>query len=439
MQAIAVGCDYNNKRPFSVDTVNMVWSVVMANSAPADAICVLDFNGHGARFEALSRKYGEQRDVTFIDGDRHLYRRRWNSFEKTFADQNYKYVIIISPPADYDYIVRYVKYHFVGQPTPILPFVSTGRTTPSMLELTMADPTPVIALSFPGAGSNRLMPVFGALMNLFSIEQQYYTAPISNRRYLHHLTDPDGRCDGKVAPDGRMFDADFTHDYFQGIVLNMDYHTWIDIHMALSSHFLGNLPDVKIVYLYRDPRDILTTGCLRAVNDAFVDGFGLGTMDKEETYLRFLDGFDYILPKRDNFQRGVSLAEVVESFRAIQDYDNIHGIRFEDIRYRPHETYRDMLAWLGLDRVSLMPIADDALDGIIQLGTFSHQSNGQYVEGKEDATSLYDDGGPSVNSSMRKGIKGDWKNHFTPKVTERVKRIAGEGLIKIGYEHDLNW
>ncbi|MDP6691471.1 MAG: sulfotransferase domain-containing protein [Alphaproteobacteria bacterium] len=438
MQAIAVGCDYNDKTPYSVDIVNKVWSLVLANSAPGDAICVLDFEGHGARFEALSRSHGEQRDVTFIDGDRQLYRRRWNSLEKTFADQHYKYVIILSHPRDYHYIVRYVNYHFVGEPTPVLPFVSTGGANPTTVELGMADPAPIIGMGFPGAGSDRLMPVFRALMDMYSIEQHYYVSPISNRRYIRRRADPDFRRGGPI-PDGRMFDADVTHDYYQGIISNLDYHTWIDIHVLLSSHFLGQMPDTKVVYLYRDPRDYLTTCCLRAVNDAVENGIGLGSADKEETYLRLLDGFDYILPQRDNFQRGMSLTEIVESFRGIQDYDNIYGIRFEDIRYRPRETYRDMLAWLGLDQVNLVPISDDALDRIIELGTFSHQSKGKYVEGKEDAVSIYNDGSASVNTSMRKGIKGDWKNHFTPRVADRFKEIAGETLIKIGYESDMNW
>ncbi|MDP6875494.1 MAG: sulfotransferase domain-containing protein [Alphaproteobacteria bacterium] len=266
MQAIAVGCDYNDKTPYSVDIVNKVWSLVLANSAPGDAICVLDFEGHGARFEALSRSHGEQRDVTFIDGDRQLYRRRWNSLEKTFADQHYKYVIILSHPRDYHYIVRYVNYHFVGEPTPVLPFVSTGGANPTTVELGMADPAPIIGMGFPGAGSDRLMPVFRALMDMYSIEQHYYVSPISNRRYIRRRADPDFRRGGPI-PDGRMFDADV----------------------------------------------------------------------------------------------------------------------------------------------------------------------------KEDAVSIYNDGSASVNTSMRKGIKGDWKNHFTPRVANRFKEIAGETLIKIGYESDMNW
>jgi hypothetical protein len=78
MQAIAVSCDYDDKTPFTVDAANKVWSLVMANSEPSDSVCLLGFEGHGARFEALSKSHAEQRSVTYIYGDRHLYRRRHN-------------------------------------------------------------------------------------------------------------------------------------------------------------------------------------------------------------------------------------------------------------------------------------------------------------------------------------------------------------------------
>jgi len=39
----------------------------------------------------------------------------------------------------------------------------------------------------------------------------------------------------------------------------------------------------------------------------------------------------------------------------------------------------------------------------------------------------------------RKGIQGDWKNHFTDNQKEIFSRIAGKTLIKLGYEKGLAW
>lgn len=41
--------------------------------------------------------------------------------------------------------------------------------------------------------------------------------------------------------------------------------------------------------------------------------------------------------------------------------------------------------------------------------------------------------------TFRKGIIGDWRNHFTEKHKKQFKETAGEALIKMGYEDDFEW
>ena len=43
------------------------------------------------------------------------------------------------------------------------------------------------------------------------------------------------------------------------------------------------------------------------------------------------------------------------------------------------------------------------------------------------------------NTFVRKGVAGDWKNHFSEKHKAIFKGNAGEWLIKLGYETDLEW
>ena len=43
------------------------------------------------------------------------------------------------------------------------------------------------------------------------------------------------------------------------------------------------------------------------------------------------------------------------------------------------------------------------------------------------------------NTFVRKGISGDWKNHFNEKHKAIFKHNAGELLIKLGYETNLDW
>jgi hypothetical protein len=43
------------------------------------------------------------------------------------------------------------------------------------------------------------------------------------------------------------------------------------------------------------------------------------------------------------------------------------------------------------------------------------------------------------SATFRKGMRGDWKNHFNTEHKEKFKKIAGEYLIRFGYEHDMDW
>jgi hypothetical protein len=45
----------------------------------------------------------------------------------------------------------------------------------------------------------------------------------------------------------------------------------------------------------------------------------------------------------------------------------------------------------------------------------------------------------NLEMHYRKGIAGDWKNHFTRKVKETFKRRYGKLLVLAGYEADLQW
>ena len=48
-------------------------------------------------------------------------------------------------------------------------------------------------------------------------------------------------------------------------------------------------------------------------------------------------------------------------------------------------------------------------------------------------------GEENVASHGRKGAPGDWRNHFTPAVTQEFQRLYGEHLISTGYERDASW
>ena len=75
----------------------------------------------------------------------------------------------------------------------------------------------------------------------------------------------------------------------------------------------------------------------------------------------------------------------------------------------------------------LPKIPVEFLLGYIYEYRFSKMTNGR-AEGIEDVCSHY-----------RKGVVGDWANHFKPQHTEYFKKNYNDVLLKLGYELTLDW
>jgi hypothetical protein len=72
------------------------------------------------------------------------------------------------------------------------------------------------------------------------------------------------------------------------------------------------------------------------------------------------------------------------------------------------------------------PADSDRVRNTVQRFTFARQSGRK--PGSEDAASV-----------VRKGVAGDWKNHFTRDAARVFDRYCGDALIELGYEQDRSW
>lgn len=101
--------------------------------------------------------------------------------------------------------------------------------------------------------------------------------------------------------------------------------------------------------------------------------------------------------------------------------NNWHEVRYERIVDRPAEELRAILEWLGVD------MEPARIEHLVGTNTFEQLSGGR-SPGQEDRT-----------AEWRKGISGDWRNHFTNDDKAIFKSVAGELLVELGYEKDLGW
>jgi sulfotransferase family protein len=111
--------------------------------------------------------------------------------------------------------------------------------------------------------------------------------------------------------------------------------------------------------------------------------------------------------------------------RAIEDGpallgDNYTEVRYEDLLEQPLEEVRRLLEFLGAG-------ADErTVERLVEKSGFERKSDRE--RGQEDSS-----------SRLRKGIAGDWKNVFTAEDKRIFKEVAGDLLIRLGYEKDSNW
>lgn len=96
-------------------------------------------------------------------------------------------------------------------------------------------------------------------------------------------------------------------------------------------------------------------------------------------------------------------------------------VRFEDLKANTPSALREVLEFLGVST------AEDNVQRCLEKNSFERLSGGRQA-GDADNSSFY-----------RKGVTGDWADHFSAKNVDVFKRIAGDTLIAAGYERDDSW
>jgi hypothetical protein len=108
--------------------------------------------------------------------------------------------------------------------------------------------------------------------------------------------------------------------------------------------------------------------------------------------------------------------------KASESNSNIYSIRYEDMLTN---TYDEMIKLLD-QQFSCLNVSKGIIQKVVSKYSFENQTKRK--PGEEN-----------TNSFLRKGVSGDWKNYFNEEAKDIFKRHAGDLLIKLGYEKDLNW
>jgi lipopolysaccharide transport system ATP-binding protein len=172
-------------------------------------------------------------------------------------------------------------------------------------------------------------------------------------------------------------------------------------------------PDSRIFVVIRDLRDTLVSAyySFKISHPVLEPGLAvlraqLNDLDEESGMMQLLE---FSLPKSAAIQ-----LSWLESGAIVA--------KFEDLRLDTHRLLTEIL----LDRLK-MPISRERLARAIDDNRFEKLSGGR-APGQEDPA-----------SHLRKGVAGDWQNHFTDRMKRAFKARYGGLLVAAGYEKDLNW
>lgn len=314
-------------------------------------------------------------------------------------------VVLCAYPGQYREIVRMLVWTQQTGADVILPFHLESRCEAQRFE----DPTPVLINSFAYAGSGRITP-----------GMQQFAAKLK-RRYIPYK---EPSVTAATLRDRWREEAPLPqaakNEYLRNMASTLDFFEITYVHHIYDLRVLDALPGLKVLVILRDPRDILTSMTFFYWKEDFLENCSR-LMDG-----RLCDCLPYSMfhcpPLRDWI---TSLAHVLKR-------ENMGFIRFEDVHHHPRETFLQTLRWLGWQPDPFATITDADLDYAIHLGSFRHQTGGKRQRGAAATTRF-------AGSTCRKGVPGDWKNHWDEALKDKFKRLAGPELIALGYEKDLNW
>lgn len=186
----------------------------------------------------------------------------------------------------------------------------------------------------------------------------------------------------------------------------------LKLHVEGSRHNASQLRAAGLPYLimYRDLRDVAVSHYFYVRRTPWHPEYDTyAELDVESGLVHF---GRTLLPAFDNW---------VRSWHRNRDENRSLIVRYEDLLSDTESIFTRIARLLGLDD------SEDTVQEIVRAHSFENVSGGR-ERGRHSESSFY-----------RKGVSGDWRNHFTDRVREVFKENAGGFWVDHGYEEEPHW
>ncbi|PHR84385.1 MAG: hypothetical protein COA59_07240 [Colwellia sp.] len=277
----------------------------------------------------------------------------------------------------------------------------------------------VLANSLPKSGTHVLTRILDLIG--FEANSLHFSGAITRNRSNNPIKIIKNRIETTLnVSEGFCLDLDedrfLRNKYFAKLINSFADETYSQAHIPysieLENEFEKN--DIKILYIIRDPRDVLISHFHHHHRDENYDGhklMNLQTNDKDKILLS-LNGFNL-----NTYNPTLPLKERIERTKGwyFTKSKNVCSVKFEDI--------------IGVKGLSS---EEKQIETIKKIEDFLEINDSSLLKQKDKI--YYEKA-----ETFRKAKINDWKNYFDEEIKVLVKNSMGDYLIELGYENDLNW
>ena len=179
------------------------------------------------------------------------------------------------------------------------------------------------------------------------------------------------------------------------------------------------------VYVMRDGRDVMVSSYFHMRSDLQAGG-------NYSRYSAVFRNFDLHAPAQENLPKFIESQASVPLCRDgnwgkhvssyfLLDHPGLKLLRYETLRTEPVAAFAALIEAMTSGAVDENQVQES-------IGRFSFERLAGRMPNSEDS-----------NSYLRKGVIGDWRNHFNRASARIFDRHFGQALIRCGYESDHDW
>lgn len=179
--------------------------------------------------------------------------------------------------------------------------------------------------------------------------------------------------------------------------------------------FVHNL-DVRGFNVVRDPRDMVVSAYFSHLRSHPTEGWP--RLRAYRAYLQQLPTSEGLLSEME------FIGPIFATMLMWRPLPGVRQVRFEDLIGAPEDLFVELLTEL---RVVGDAIAADDVREIVRQHAFERLSGGRRA------------GEENTSHHFRKGVPGDWRNHFTAEHVAYFKKLYNVLLLRLGYEQDGDW